>query len=148
MALGRVREGDFRKGTPITLPHTFGNTVNLSVDTATDHDNFGNTEPSNGGNINTVTWLPSPTHFGNQVGGIPVTPTFAPPAGSYTESQAVLIISQGADAIFFTVDGTMPTIASTLYTGSVKVNVSQTIKAIAVINNVLSAVGTAAYTIS
>ena len=148
MALGRVREGDFRSGTPITLPHNFVNAVNLSVDTATDHDNFGNTEPSNGGDVNAVNWSPSPAYFGNQVGGTPAVPTFSPVAGAYTESQAVLIISAGADAIFFTTDGTTPTTASTLYTGSVKVNVSQTIEAIAVINGVVSAAGSAVYTIS
>ena len=64
------------------------------------------------------------------------------------ESQVVLIISAGADAIYFTTDGTNPTTASQLYTGSVRVNVNQTIKAIAVINGVASAVGTAAYVIS
>ena len=148
MALGRVRTGDFRKGSPMTLPHNFGNAVNLSVDTATDHDNFGNTMPSNGGDQNVVNWSPSPAHFGNQVGGTPAVPTFSRVAGAYAESQAVLIISVGADAIFFTADGTTPTTASTLYTGSVKVNVSQTINAIAVINGAVSAIGSAAYTIS
>ena len=148
MALGRVRSGDFRKGSPMTLPHTFGSAVKLSVDTATDHDNFGNTIPSNGANENVVNWSPSPAHFGNSIGGTPVTPTFSNPAGTYTESQAVLIISAGADAIFFTTDGSTPTTASTLYTGSVKVNVSQTIKAIAVINGTPSSVGVAAYVIS
>ena len=146
MALGRVREGDFRRGTPVTLPHNFGNAINLSEHPESDGD-FANPEPSNLGNVNIVNWTPTPTHFGNQIGGMPVTPTFSPIAGTYPEPQRVLIISQGADAIYFTIDGSTPTIASPLYTGDVRVNVTTTLKAIAVINNVSSAVGTAAYVI-
>lgn len=146
MPRGRVRKGDFRNGTPITLPHTFGNTVNWAPSPA----EFGNpvdhaADPAAFGNP--VTWSPSPTHFGNQVGGTPQTPTFEPPAGTYGVPQVVHIISQGADAIYYTVDGTNPTTASTLYTGSVFVPSSETIMAIAVIDGVPSAIGSAVYVI-
>jgi hypothetical protein len=147
MALGRTRKGDFRNGTPITLPHNFGNVINLSAHPESDGD-FANPEPSNLGNVNIVNWTPTPTHFGNQIGGTPVTPTFSPIAGTYLEPQRVLIISQGADAIHFTIDGSAPTTASPLYTGDVRINVTTTLKAIAVINGVSSAVGSAVYTIS
>jgi len=58
MPLGLNRSGDFRNGTPITLPHDFG------TDITEPHD-FGNdiTEPKDFGNP--VTWLPNPAHFGN-----------------------------------------------------------------------------------
>ena len=65
MAGGSIppKTGDFRGGTPITLPHNFGNPVGSG-------ETFGNPIPQNnttliGGNV--VTWIPSPTHFGNQV---------------------------------------------------------------------------------
>jgi len=41
---------DYRNGTPILLPHSFGNTITLP-------HQFGTS----------VTWNPDPAHFGNQV---------------------------------------------------------------------------------
>jgi chitobiase/beta-hexosaminidase-like protein len=89
-----------------------------------------------------------PKNFGNIIGATPITPTFSPAAGSFVEPQVVLIISAGADAIYFTIDGTIPTTASPLYKGSVRVNVTTTIKTIAVVDGVASSVGMAAYVIS
>jgi hypothetical protein len=62
MPAGKVNSGDFRKGTPIVLPHQFGNLVGQG-------DNFGNVIPQANATLdsNPVTWLPSPTHFGNTV---------------------------------------------------------------------------------
>jgi hypothetical protein len=52
---------NYRKGTPInTATHNFGNPI------TTPHD-FGNDIPSDGKEQNTVTWTPSPAHFGNQI---------------------------------------------------------------------------------
>lgn len=77
------------------------------------------------------------------------TPTFSPVAGTYVTAQTVAIVSATSGAsIFFTTDGTTPTISSTLYTGAITVSASETVKAIAVkagFNN--SAVGSAAYAI-
>lgn len=61
MPLGKNRTGDFRNGSPITLPHTFGNVV------TTIPANNDNQIPSNGNEKNTVNWTPSPTHFGNAI---------------------------------------------------------------------------------
>lgn len=77
------------------------------------------------------------------------TPTFSPVAGTYTSIQSVTITSAGADAIYYTTDGSTPTTGSTLYSGPVSVAVSETLKAIAVkagFQN--SAVGTAVYVIN
>lgn len=145
MPLGLNRNGDYRNGNPVTLPHEFGNVVDWTPDPA----RFGNpiNEPKDFGNK--VTWpTPDPAHFGNKVGGVPAVPTFDPPAGSYGVPQVVQIISDGNDAIYFTTDGSIPTTASRLYQGSVYVPKSETIKAIAVVNNVPSAVGSAAYVIT
>ena len=77
------------------------------------------------------------------------TPTFSPAAGTYTEAQNVTIstTTQGAK-IYYTTDGTDPTINSSDYSSAISVNETTTIKAIAVAdgyNN--SAVATATYTI-
>jgi hypothetical protein len=62
MPQGLVRSGDFRNGTPIILPHVFGNPVG-------EPEPFGNNEPQSNSSMsgNLVTWLPNPNHFGNQV---------------------------------------------------------------------------------
>ena len=62
--LGLVRSGGFRNGTPIILPHNFGNNVTSSA-----NEPFGNTEPQANPrfNSNPVDWTPSSSHFGNQV---------------------------------------------------------------------------------
>jgi len=150
MPRGLNRSGDFRRGTPITLPHEFGNPVTWTPDPA----HFGNpmtngNDPTQFGNL--VTWpTPDPAHFGNIItDGSPPTPSFSPVAGSYIGTQSVTITSAGSDAIYYTLDGSTPTIASTLYTGPVSVAVSLTIKAIAVkTEEANSPVGSAAYVIS
>jgi hypothetical protein len=63
MPEGLVRSGDFRNGTPIILPHQFGNPVGGSSEP------FGSPQPQSNIRMagNPVRWLPSPAHFGNQV---------------------------------------------------------------------------------
>jgi hypothetical protein len=76
-------------------------------------------------------------------------PTFSPVAGTYTTAQSVTLTSPGADAIYYTLDGSMPTVSSTLYTGPIAVSRTTTINAIAVKSGFLnSTVATAVYTIT
>ncbi len=61
------------------------------------------------------------------------TPTFSPAGGTYTSTQSVAIADATAGAnIFYTVDGTVPTSGSTLYTAPVAVSSTETLSAIAV----------------
>ncbi len=57
---------DYLHGSPVTLPHQFGNTVNWVVNPA----HFGNVVllPLNLGNQ--VNWAPSPAHYGNIFGQV------------------------------------------------------------------------------
>src|ERR1700677_870463 len=59
---GLVRNGDFRKGTPMLAGHVFGTPVG-------DPEPFGNNEPQANTTLdsNPVSWTPAPSHFGNQV---------------------------------------------------------------------------------
>ena len=59
---GKVNSGDFRKGTPIVLPHQFGTPVS-------NPEPQGNVIPQSNATLdsNPVTWVPSPSHFGNTV---------------------------------------------------------------------------------
>ncbi|MFA6508582.1 MAG: chitobiase/beta-hexosaminidase C-terminal domain-containing protein, partial [Treponemataceae bacterium] len=60
------------------------------------------------------------------------TPTFSPPAGTYTSIQSVAIASatQGA-SIFYTTDGSAPKTTSTRYSAPISVDRSMTVQAIA-----------------
>jgi uncharacterized repeat protein (TIGR03803 family) len=77
-------------------------------------------------------------------------PSFSPSAGTYTSSQTVTISDTTSGAtIYYTNDGSTPTIDSEVYNGPITVNSTETIKAIAAAPNYLSsAVASATYTIT
>lgn len=78
------------------------------------------------------------------------TPTFSPAGGAYAEVKNVTISTETENAtIYYTTNGTDPTISSNVYSSAISVSKTTTIKAMAVkegMNN--SAVATAAYTIN
>ncbi|MFC5863728.1 chitobiase/beta-hexosaminidase C-terminal domain-containing protein [Acidicapsa dinghuensis] len=78
------------------------------------------------------------------------TPEISPASGTYTAAQSVSISDVTSNAsIYYTIDGTIPTTASTLYTGPISVNSSETIEAIAVASGYAnSPVATAQYVIN
>jgi N-acetylneuraminic acid mutarotase len=78
------------------------------------------------------------------------TPTFSPPAGTYTAVQTVTISDATAGAIiYYTTNGTAPTASSTVYAGTITVASTETLEAIATFaGHSNSAVATAAYIIN
>jgi Chitobiase/beta-hexosaminidase C-terminal domain/Beta-propeller repeat/NHL repeat len=77
-------------------------------------------------------------------------PTFSPAAGAYTTAQSVTIAdtTPGA-AIYYTIDGSTPTVTSTAYTAAISVGATETIQAIAIAPGYSSSpVASAAYTIN
>ena len=79
------------------------------------------------------------------------TPTFSPVAGAVALGSTVAITSAGADAIYYTTDGTNPATSvigtTLLYSGALTIDTAKTIKAIAVKAGYAdSAIGSAAYT--
>jgi uncharacterized repeat protein (TIGR03803 family) len=78
------------------------------------------------------------------------TPVFSPTAGTYTSVQSISITDATAgSAIYYTTNGTTPTISSSKYSGAITVSATETIEAIAVATGYTnSAVASATYTIN
>ena len=77
------------------------------------------------------------------------TPTFSPVGGTYQTAQSVTITCETSGAtIRYTIDGSEPTAASTVYSTAISVTGTTTIKAIAYVGNEASEVATATYTIT
>ena len=81
-------------------------------------------------------------------GPIAATPAITPGTGTYSSSQQVGITDATAGAtIYYTTDGSVPSSASTKYTGTITVNSNETLKAIATAPSYSqSAVASATYT--
>jgi hypothetical protein len=89
--------------------------------------------------------------LGSEQGGGVATPTFSPPAGTYSSTQGVTISTTTSGAsIRYTTDGSTPSeTAGTLYSGPVTVSSTTTIKAIAYKSRMNdSAVASATYAFS
>ena len=78
----------------------------------------------------------------------PTAPTFSHEAGTYDAAINVAINSAAGTTVYYTLDGSTPTSASTEYTGAIPISTTKTIKAIAVKANWTdSDVSTAEFTI-
>ena len=78
------------------------------------------------------------------------TPTFNPPAGTFSTGQSVTVSCTDSGlagfAMYYTTDGSTPTIGSTHYTGPISIDATLTLKVLAVATGYAnSAVGSAAY---
>ena len=82
-------------------------------------------------------------------GNVVAQPTFSVDGGAIAAGTTVSLIQNDADEIRYTTDGTTPTkTTGTVYSSPITITTATTIKAIAIKDNVESAVATAEYTIS
>ena len=106
--------------------------------------------PSQAGSEIEIDMTREPGVIGEEPAVVVETPTFSPAGGEVQEGATVSIAcaTEGA-TIYYTTNGTTPTIESTKYTDAITVNSAMTIKAIAVKegNYTDSEVATASYTI-
>ena len=116
--------------------------------------NFGpyaksNMTGTNSGNYNFFIDIFVKNEGGDTPTPVVATPTFTPAAGEYNEPQEVVISCTTADAtIHYTLDGTEPTVESAVYETPISIDVTTTVKAMAVKEGYdNSAVAEAVYTI-
>ncbi len=74
-------------------------------------------------------------------------PTFSVATGYYATSQNVTLTAAAGASIYYTTDGTLPTVASTAYSTAIPVATTTTLYAIAVVGGGVSPIATAIYTI-
>jgi len=91
----------------------------------------------------------SPTKVQFMVDTVAPTTTATPPAGSYSAVQAVTLVASEKATIYYTTNGTTPTVYSNRYTGGIAVPASTTLKYFAVdAAGNSEAVKTSSYTIT
>lgn len=78
----------------------------------------------------------------------PTAPVFSNASGTFTQPTQVAISAQPGSSIRFTVDGTSPGATSPLYVSPIQINYTQTLKAVAIQNSILSSTTSATYTLS
>ena len=99
-------------------------------------------------NSNQNTQIASIKIYKKAEGGVTVAkPVFTPTGGSFIASQEVTITAEDGADIYYTVDGTTPTIESTKYTDAFAITETTTVKAIAVKGGVTSSEATATFTL-
>ena len=138
--------GSFTKLLDLTPPATTGASPFGDLILATDGAFYGTASGGGASNNGVVFKVALSTSTTGTTG----TPTFSPAGGTYSASQSATISDATAGAtIYYTIDGSTPTIASTKYTGPITVSKTETVKAIAASSgNQNSAVATTAYTIT
>ena len=117
--------------TGFATPHTFIGLVGRHTFTVPDIDNFGNlfTDWDTGQTSKTLTVISGGTYTARYYAKV-ATPTFSPPAGSYSSSQNVeLTCSTVGASIRYTTDGSEPSSSSTLYSSSLSISSTTMIKA-------------------
>jgi hypothetical protein len=76
------------------------------------------------------------------------TPNFSPAGGTYASAQTVKLSASHWSTIYYTTNGSTPTTSSAVYTGSITVSSTETLKAVAVTSGYsTSAVASASFTI-
>lgn len=91
----------------------------------------------------------APADWVLQVVKRPALPTFSPASGTYTSMQSITLSDGNTSAIlYYTTDGSTPSATSIRYSGAISISASATIRSIAIVGSLSSAVASATYTIT
>jgi hypothetical protein len=128
-----------------------GNAIKFTVPTVANGKVYVGTRGNNTGGTTSSTMIPGELDVYGLLSGATqaARPTFSPASGTYPSAASVTIsdVTSGA-TIYYTIDGTPPSTASTVYTGPVGVTATETIQALAVVSGLSqSAVTSGTYTI-
>jgi len=117
----------------ITAPDGITEIDNISFPEIPEDQSYGRT--NNGGNVLSI-FVESTPGLSNQ-NSLPQLkkPIISLPSGSYNGNQSVTITSEDNANIYYTTDGSIPTSNSDLYSGSISIESTQSIRAIAIKSN-------------
>jgi hypothetical protein len=90
----------------------------------------------------------APTDWDLDLVAIPAPPVFVPAAGIYAPGQQVTISSTSGATLHYTVDGSMPSLNSPVYSGPLSLMSAETVRAVAITDQIGSSVSTATFAIS
>ena len=79
---------------------------------------------------------------------IPAAPVFAPPGGTYATGQQITISSTSGATLHYTVDGSTPSLSSSVYTGPLVLSSAETVHAVAITDDISGAVSSATFAVS
>ena len=132
----------------ISVAYSLSRTVQLGETVTVSYTQPGNGVEDIAGNDLATTGSVSVTN--NSTAGQVVLPVFSPVAGPYFNTTNVSITSSTTGStIYYTNDGSTPTISSTVYSSPISVSVNATLKALAVKSGLVnSSIATAAYEVT
>jgi hypothetical protein len=137
--------------TGFTTPHTFTGLTGTHIFSVPSTNKYGSpfTEWDTGETSISLTVTSGATYTARYYAEQVATPTFIPPAGTYSSPQIVSITCSTSDAVItYTTDGSEPSSTSPVYSGYISVDSKTTIKAKAFKTNIFNSdTSSATYTI-
>jgi trimeric autotransporter adhesin len=90
----------------------------------------------------------APTDWDLNLVTIPAAPVFAPPGGTYALGQQIALSSTSGATLHYTVDGSTPSLNSSVYTSPLVLSSAETVRAVAITDEISGSVSSATYGVS
>jgi Chitobiase/beta-hexosaminidase C-terminal domain len=92
--------------------------------------------------------LEAPTDWDLNLVTIPAAPVFAPPGGTYASGQQITLSSTSGATLHYTVDGSTPSLNSSVYSSPLVLSSAETVRAVAITDEISGSVSSATYGVS
>jgi hypothetical protein len=89
----------------------------------------------------------APTDWDLNLIAIPAAPVFVPSGGTYASGQQIMVSSTSGATLHYTVDGSTPSLNSSVYTSPLVLSSAETVRAIAITDDISSTVSSAAFSV-